>query len=55
MGFEIVRAARADRAAVVATVVAAFAADPAFRYFFPDDDTYPHTPRPSRAISSTSG
>ncbi|HKY13843.1 MAG TPA: GNAT family N-acetyltransferase, partial [Microthrixaceae bacterium] len=25
---------------VVATVVAAFAADPAYRYFFPDDDTY---------------
>lgn len=41
MGFEIVRADRADRAAVVATVVAAFAADPAFRYFFPDDGTYP--------------
>jgi GNAT superfamily N-acetyltransferase len=41
VGFEIVRADRADRAAVVATVVAAFAADPAFRYFFPDDDSYP--------------
>ena len=41
MGFEIVRAQPADRAMVVATVVAAFAADPAFRHFFPDDDTYP--------------
>lgn len=30
----------ADRAAVIATVVAAFAQDPAFRFFFPDDDTY---------------
>lgn len=28
------------RAAVVATVVAAFRHDPAFRFFFPDDDTY---------------
>lgn len=31
----------AHRAAVVATVVAAFAADPAFRFFCPDDATYP--------------
>jgi ribosomal protein S18 acetylase RimI-like enzyme len=30
----------ADRDAVVATVVAAFVADPAFRYFFPDPATY---------------
>ncbi len=30
----------ADREAVVATVVAAFVHDPAFRYFFPDDETY---------------
>jgi GNAT superfamily N-acetyltransferase len=29
-----------DRAAVVATVVAAFERDPAFRYFFPDDAAY---------------
>jgi ribosomal protein S18 acetylase RimI-like enzyme len=29
-----------DRDAVVATVVAAFAQDPAFRYFFQDDDTF---------------
>jgi GNAT superfamily N-acetyltransferase len=41
VGFEIVRATRADRPAVVATIVAAFVADPAFRYFFPDDATYP--------------
>jgi ribosomal protein S18 acetylase RimI-like enzyme len=30
----------ADRERVVRTVVHAFAADPAFRYFFPDDATY---------------
>ncbi|HYN74896.1 MAG TPA: GNAT family N-acetyltransferase, partial [Candidatus Limnocylindria bacterium] len=30
-----------DRPRVVATVVAAFVADPAFRFFFPDDRTYP--------------
>ena len=30
----------ADRADVVATTVAAFEHDPAFRYFFPDDDRY---------------
>lgn len=30
----------AHRAAAVATVVAAFAADPAFRFFCPDDTTY---------------
>ncbi len=30
----------AHRAAAVATVVAAFAADPAFRFFCPDDATY---------------
>ena len=30
----------ADRDAVVATVVAAFTADPAFRLFFPDPDTF---------------
>jgi ribosomal protein S18 acetylase RimI-like enzyme len=41
VGFELVRAAPADREAVVATIVAAFASDPAFRYFFPDDATYP--------------
>nr|MDT0659861.1 GNAT family N-acetyltransferase [Micromonospora sp. DSM 115978] len=34
------RATPADRAAVVDTVVAAFAADPAFRYFFPTDADY---------------
>jgi GNAT superfamily N-acetyltransferase len=38
--FEVVRATPADRARVVATVVAAFVADPAFRYFFPDDASY---------------
>lgn len=41
MSFAAVRATPADRESVVATVVAAFAADPAFRFFFPDDDTYP--------------
>lgn len=40
MGFELLRAAPSDRPAVVATIVAAFAADPAFRYFFPDDGSY---------------
>jgi GNAT superfamily N-acetyltransferase len=30
-----------DRDAVVATFVAAFAGDPAVRYFLPDDETYP--------------
>ena len=40
MDFEIARATRADRDQVVATVVAAFVADPAYRYFFPDDGTY---------------
>jgi ribosomal protein S18 acetylase RimI-like enzyme len=38
--FEITRAAPADRDQVVRTVVAAFVADPAYRHFFPDDDTY---------------
>ncbi len=40
MELEIIRAAPADRDEVVTTVVAAFIADPAYRYFFPDDDTY---------------
>jgi GNAT superfamily N-acetyltransferase len=35
---EVRLAARADRTAVVATVVAAFDRDPAFRFFFDDDD-----------------
>ncbi len=35
-----VTATPADRDAVVATVVAAFEHDPAFRYFFPEDDAY---------------
>ena len=34
------RAVPADRDRVIATVVAAFVDDPAFRYFFPDDATY---------------
>jgi ribosomal protein S18 acetylase RimI-like enzyme len=38
--FEITQATPADRDQVVRTVVAAFVADPAYRYFFPDDDTY---------------
>jgi GNAT superfamily N-acetyltransferase len=37
---QIARATPADRDAVVATVVAAFVADPAYRYFFPDDASY---------------
>ncbi|GAA1736274.1 GNAT family N-acetyltransferase [Luedemannella helvata] len=36
----VTRATRADRDRVVATVVAAFATDPAFRFFFPADETY---------------
>ena len=40
METDVVTATPADRDAVVATVVAAFAADPAFRFFFPDDATY---------------
>lgn len=40
MSFAVARATPADRDAVVATVVAAFVADPAVRFFFPDDDTY---------------
>ena len=36
----ITTATPADRDRVVATIVAAFAADPAFRYFFPDEATY---------------
>jgi Acetyltransferases len=31
----------ADRPAVVATIVAAFANDPTFRFFFPDEATFP--------------
>jgi ribosomal protein S18 acetylase RimI-like enzyme len=38
--FEITQATPADRDQVVRTVVAAFVADPAYRYFFPDDETY---------------
>ena len=34
-------ATASDRDAIVATFVAAFATDPALRWFFPDDDTYP--------------
>lgn len=41
MSFAVVRATPADREAVVTTFVAAFVADPAVRFFFPDDDTYP--------------
>lgn len=40
MSFAVARATPADRDAVVATFVAAFIADPAVRFFFPDDDTY---------------
>jgi GNAT superfamily N-acetyltransferase len=40
VSFEIVPATPADRDQVVNTVVEAFHADPAFRYFFPDNDTY---------------
>lgn len=38
---ELRSATPADRESVVATVVAAFVADPAFRYFFPDPAAYP--------------
>ena len=38
---EITLADPADRPRVVETFVAAFAADPAVRHFFPDDDAYP--------------
>lgn len=38
----LIRVATAeDRDVVVATFIAAFAADPAVRYFLPDDETYP--------------
>jgi GNAT superfamily N-acetyltransferase len=37
---DITRASAAHRDRVVATIVAAFACDPAFRHFFPDDTTY---------------
>jgi GNAT superfamily N-acetyltransferase len=37
---DVVQATPADRERVVATVVAAFRADPAFRYFFPDEATF---------------
>lgn len=37
---ELSRATPADRERVVDTVVTAFEADPAFRYFFPDDASY---------------
>jgi len=37
---EVVTAAPADRGRVVGAMVAAFVADPALRYFFPDDDSY---------------
>ncbi len=40
MEFEITQATPADRDQIVRTVVAAFVADPAYRYFFPDDDMY---------------
>ena len=38
---EVVPATAAHRERWSATVVAAFVADPAFRFFFPDDATYP--------------
>jgi GNAT superfamily N-acetyltransferase len=34
------RAASADREAILRTVLAAFVSDPAFRYFFPTDESY---------------
>lgn len=40
MDLHAVPATVADRPAVVATIVAAFVNDPAFRFFFPDDATY---------------
>jgi ribosomal protein S18 acetylase RimI-like enzyme len=41
MGPEITVAAPADRERVLASLVAAFAADPVLRYLFPDDADYP--------------
>lgn len=41
MDLHAVPATVADRPAVVATIVAAFANDPTFRYFFPDAATFP--------------
>jgi ribosomal protein S18 acetylase RimI-like enzyme len=38
---EITTATAADRDAVLASLVAAFAADPVLRYLFPDGETYP--------------
>jgi GNAT superfamily N-acetyltransferase len=38
----VTRATPADRERVIATVVGAFQADPAFRFFFPDDAAYPN-------------
>lgn len=38
---EITAATPADRDAVLASLVAAFVADPVLRYLFPDDATYP--------------
>jgi ribosomal protein S18 acetylase RimI-like enzyme len=38
---EITVARPADRERVLASLVAAFAADPVLRHLFPDDDTYP--------------
>ena len=40
MDLHAVPATVADRPAVVATIVAAFANDPAFRFFFPDEATF---------------
>ncbi|HEU4540963.1 MAG TPA: GNAT family N-acetyltransferase [Jiangellaceae bacterium] len=37
---EVIQATPAARESVVETVVSAFAADPAFRYFFPDEATF---------------
>ena len=41
MDLHAVPATVADRPAVVATIVAAFANDPTFRFFFPDEATFP--------------
>jgi GNAT superfamily N-acetyltransferase len=39
---EVTQAMPADRDRVIETVVSAFVADPAFRFFFPDDASYAH-------------
>jgi hypothetical protein len=48
-------ATTADHDRVIDTVVAAFVADPVFRYFFPEEETYAERPPSSPAGCSTYG